>query len=266
MDPTATSYVRLGPRNELEVVGIDGRTYCRCGIATPQSTGFFPLPSHRAGVLLSQVPYLSTQRLSIESYATHKLRRLPPTACGLSGVHPTLDSRYAAIDDECGHTTVYDLRTGAVRARFTVPSASINDATAVPRDRFAFGDDHGNTYVFDADGREQFALVDGSAAVQGIAASADGSVIATVSSDGILRIWNGRTGLLMRRITTGEDLDSVGMAPDGSAVYTDTATGLIESFDTCPLCGNGRALLRASDQLAVRPLSKAERQAFGAAT
>jgi hypothetical protein len=265
-DPTATSYVRLGPRNEIDVVGIDGRLQCRCGIAKGTSTGFYPLPSHRAGVLVTQLPYLAIQRVSVESYATHSLRSLPykASACAIAGVHSTPDSAYLAVDDECGRTTMYDLRTGTVTALFTVPSASINDASGLAGDRFAFGDSHGNTYVYDVHGRELFALVDGAGAVEGIDASDDGRTIATASSDGTLRIWSGTTGSLMRRIDTGGNLDSVAVAPDGSAVYTDTQEGLIEGFDTCPLCNDGPALLAASDPLAVRTLSPAERRAFGA--
>jgi WD40 repeat protein len=180
-------------------------------------------------------------------------------------VHATPDSAYLAVDDECGRTTMYDLLTGTVTALFTVPSTSINDASGLAGDRFAFGDSHGDTYVYDVHGHELFALVDGAGAVEGINSSEDGRMIATASSDGILRIWNGLTGLLMRRIDTGEILNSVAVAPDGSAVYTDTHEGLIEGFDACPLCGDGHALLAASNPLAVRNLSPEERRAFGAA-
>jgi WD40 repeat protein len=178
----------------------------------------------------------------------------------------TPDSRYLLVDDECGRGSIWDLRSRRLTGRFSIPSSDISYASGLAPDRFGVADTQGNTYIIDSHGRRQFAFTDGASAVNGIAATLDGRMIATVGDDGILRIWDGRTGNLMRRVPTGQILFSVSFSPDGSTVYTDGAQGLVQAFDACPLCTNGRALLRASDALAVRPLTAAERQAVGSNT
>ena len=113
-----------------------------------------------------------------------------------------------------------------------------------------------------ATGRRVVSLIGDTRGLAAAAFSPDGSLVATSSLDHTVRIWNSRTGQVLRVLTFPDDQGPLAFNASGSefaVAETDPAPGapdVVRTFDTCPACTNARALLslaapHATDQLTV---------------
>ncbi len=64
-----------------------------------------------------------------------------------------------------------------------------------------------------------------------IALSRDGNVLATGGADGIVRLWDTRTGKLIREFNPGMHIYAVALSPDASRLACSTTQGDVRTFD-----------------------------------
>jgi len=106
-------------------------------------------------------------------------------------------------------------------------------------------------------------LTGDTAPVTRVAFSPTGTWLATASQDGDVRIWDRSSGQLMRVLPEGASVTSVAFTPNGQDVVSTDSAGRIQLQDACSLCGNASALLHLAATRVTRPLTPAERQAYG---
>ncbi len=80
-------------------------------------------------------------------------------------------------------------------------------------------------------------------AVTGAAFSPDGSLLATASRDGTVRIWDPRDGTELRAIREGAPVTAVAFSPNGRQVATGDGNGAVRVWDACTGCRDASALL-----------------------
>jgi WD40 repeat protein len=76
--------------------------------------------------------------------------------------------------------------------------------------------------------------------ITAIASSADGNYMATGSDDGTARIWDTRTGALLRTLNDGNAVTNVRFSPDGGLALTTDQQGIVRIWDS----GVGEPLVR----------------------
>jgi WD40 repeat protein len=100
-------------------------------------------------------------------------------------------------------------------------------------------------------------------AIESLAFGPDGNLIATASLDDTVRIWNARTGQLLRILDHPDGVYDVAFSPDGTQVATLDYAGVIRIFPTCPDCTNPTALLALAHTRVTRSLTPQEGKEFG---
>jgi WD40 repeat protein len=91
--------------------------------------------------------------------------------------------------------------------------------------------------------------------------SPDGKLIATFSVDGTARIWDARTGQLLRTLPFLPGGGQVHWSPDSTEVATVEAWR-IRLWDTCDGCENSKALLALAKSRVTRQLTAEERRLY----
>ena len=123
------------------------------------------------------------------------------------------------------------LRTGAVRARIKTTSLAL--ALLVSRDgaRALLSHYEGKVMLVSLAGAGRVrALPVQDAQTPALGFSADGRRALTGSMDGVLRLWDVRTGAPVDSLSMAERIDSptsVDWAPDGRTIFVGTARGLV---------------------------------------
>jgi WD40 repeat protein len=122
--------------------------------------------------------------------------------------------------------TIFSVRTGAVVGRFQSPIGPVTEARFDPRTKFlALGNNSGRVYTVDVKtGKPVLKLNAGANTVTCLTFTPSGaSLVAcgTISQggDGVLDVWNVRTGTLTSRVKmSGTSFNGASLAPDGRSV------------------------------------------------
>jgi WD40 repeat protein len=115
-------------------------------------------------------------------------------------------------------------------------------------------------------GRVLTTLVGNTAPVTSWTFSADGALLVTGSKDGTARVWNPRTGVLLRTFDHPDGVVSVALSPGGGTLATLDQVGIVRVWQTCDRCEDPEALLALAKTRVTRTLSPAERRIFGVGT
>ena len=95
-------------------------------------------------------------------------------------------------------------------------------------------------------------LVAGTQAVSGVAYSPDGRWIVTASNDGNVRVWDAKTGQLLRVDLHPVAAQTLAFGPGARTIATGDAQGVVRVWDACSACGDTKALLKLAAQRVVR--------------
>jgi hypothetical protein len=113
-----------------------------------------------------------------------------------------------------------------------------------------------------AERRQVQALVGHVQHVTGVSFSPDGTLLATSSFDGTVRIWDEATGLPLRLIQLSEPVWDVAFSPDGETVATADEAGGVRIWDACTACRDPEALFDLAQRRVTRELTPEERATF----
>jgi WD40 repeat protein len=177
--------------------------------------------------------------------------------------------RLVAASDVCGHVVVVNTQTRklVVRRDFVGfldlgPAILNRDGTEMA---VANSANPGQVALVKLATDKIIAVLTGDTkAIQSLAFSPNGNLIATASLDDTVRIWNARTGQLLRILDHPDGVYNVAFSPDGTQVSTLDYAGVIRIFPTCPAeCTNPKALLALARARVTRSLTPQEDKEFG---
>jgi WD40 repeat protein len=121
----------------------------------------------------------------------------------------------------------------------------------------------GEVVIVDArSGKSLATLVGHTDHVVGAVFSPNGESIVTASWDGTARVWNTRTGRLLRTLDHPGPLAGLALSPDGRMVATLDGDGIIRLWDACTDCENPGALMALAKTRVTRGLTPSERATY----
>ena len=189
-----------------------------------------------------------------------------PTCGGGAYVAISADAQRAAGVGYCGGGILWNAQTGGRLETFATGVQAVSGVSLSPDGRLlAVSSQAGTTTLFDLAKKALVHVLTGDTAlVTGVAFSPTGNWLATSSEDGNVRIWDPGSGQLLRLLPEGASVTSVAFTPNGQDVVSTDSAGRIHIQDACSLCGNASALLQLAATRVTRPLTAAEREAYGA--
>jgi WD40 repeat protein len=192
---------------------------------------------------------------------------VPGGTCGGGGAYVAIsaDAQRAAGVGWCGGGILWNAQTGRQLETFDTGVQAVSGVSLSHDGRLlAVSSRARTTTLFDlATKRSVHVLSGDTAPVTAVAFSPQGTWLATSSDDGDVRIWDPTSGQLMRVLPEGASVTSVGFTSNGLDVVSTDRAGRIRVQDACSLCGNATALLHLAATRVTRPLTPAERQAYG---
>ena len=234
------------------------------GSAAQQNPGTIP-PSATPSVTQSRSPSMNRGRAA--RWFSEAVS-FSPDGRSLGTVHH-VGSRPGSPAPLTPSVVVWDLQTGRIRQELAGHAEGVTSLAFHPNSRWlAAGNQDRTVKVWDAEaGNELHTLRGHMAAVYAVAFTRDGSV-ASVSVDGVLKVWESATGRDLRTIPLGGPIQSATFSPDGSLLATrsldpaDTAIKLWDVAEGHQLraipAGAGSSMAFSSDRLL---LAQADRNA-----
>jgi WD40 repeat protein len=173
------------------------------------------------------------------------------------------------VGKECGdHLVTFRVGpTGAVRHR--IPGSVSNSAGPL-----ALSPDAKSLAIGNATGASDVEIVDATSGrtlvtlsghtrpIGQIAYSPDGSMIATGSSDGTVRIWDPATGRLLLTLDHPAPIFGLAFGPDGRTIASMDTSGVIRLWDACADCRNPDALMALAKTRVTRELTPNEQDTY----
>jgi WD40 repeat protein len=116
-----------------------------------------------------------------------------------------------------------------------------------------------------ATGRPLRTLVGHTRGIADAALSPDGTRVVTASLDHTVRVWDARTGQVLRVLSFTDPPTPLIFSTDGSEIAVDETSpilgvpDIIRVYDTCPACQNPSELLKLAAPRATTNLTELER-------
>ena len=172
------------------------------------------------------------------------------------------DGRFISAATLCGAVIAWNAESGRRISEFnTGVTISLTDFSSDDL-HVAVGGQDGTTTIWNVrTGRLVHVLAGPTASVGVVEYTPNGKLLVVTSFDGNGRIWDAATGTLLRIVPHAGDAF---ISPDGRLVATGDQYGVVRIFQTCPACGNARALLAIANSRVTRQLTPLERKTFGA--
>jgi WD40 repeat protein/DNA-binding SARP family transcriptional activator len=172
------------------------------------------------------------------------------------------DGERVAIHPEDGILRVWRLdRPDAPDRELEGHSGAIFSLDYAADGRIVTGGSDGTVRVWPERGSRSLVLRGHSQEVTGVAMYPGGSMVLSTSTDGTLRLWNSRTGVLMARLATSElELDHVTVSQDGTIAYLDDDE-VVRVF-RCEVCGSLEEVQALARSRGPRRLDAEERERF----
>jgi WD40 repeat protein len=200
---------------------------------------------------------------------TKTIRPLVPTTCADYWENHVAWDRHSsllALSTTCGDLLVIDVATGRVVYKEAGLGGGIRATSFGPdstRLILVGATGPGAVTVIDTrTGRRLVDLVGVAAKVERAAYSPDGTRIVTGSTDGYARIWDARSGALLRAIAHINGPVLASFSDDGSRIVTVDAANDIRVFSACPGCQHPEQLVAIAEHQLTRSLSADERHIY----
>jgi WD40 repeat protein len=187
-------------------------------------------------------------------------------SCPADVIAFSADDRLVAAASFCGQVAVWNAQNGRLLSTFNQGGQISTIAFSPTAPRLAVASWDSTTTVWNVRTARSVMNLDGdTAGVDGVAYSPNGTQILTTSIDTTARLWDAATGSLRRVIQGSERLGDPTFSPNGSLFALADSSGVIQVWNTCPACGNARALLTIGrrDQTGVHQLTRLEASALG---
>ena len=172
------------------------------------------------------------------------------------------DGRFISAATLCGAVIVWNADSGRRISKFnTGVTISLTDFSSDDL-HLAVGGQDGTTTIWNVrTGRPVHVFAGPTESVGVVEYTPNGKLLVVTSFDGDGRIWDSATGTLLRIVPHAGDAF---ISPDGGFVAAGDQYGVVRIFQTCPACGNARALLAIANSRVTRQLTPLERKTFGA--
>lgn len=211
-------------------------------------------------------PVMSPALVDVATGKQTVLAGLNPRCYSLDAAAPT----FAAHGDRvawstfCGQVIVWNTKSGARVTTFddkTQVSALALDPTGT---HLAVAAWNGDLTVVALDStKTALHVVADAQSIAEVAYSSDGRWIVTTSQDGTARMWDARSGRLLRVDEHPSAVEAVTFGPGARMIATADAQGVVRVWDACSACGDTKALLALAAQHVVHHPTPLESAASG---
>jgi hypothetical protein len=163
----------------------------------------------------------------------------------------------------CGGITVWDARTGQVKATMRNPGEVSRIALAPDGGELAVASWDSTITIWSLSTRRPVVVLHGhTLGVDAVAYSPDGKLLASAGLDDTARVWDPADGRLLRIWTDPDPVTSIAFSSTGSELVTGDAGGNVRVWDACTACGQAQELLAIGRASVTRQLTPLERATF----
>ena len=182
-------------------------------------------------------------------------------ACGWAWAVFSPDGKFISAASICGAVISWDASSGRRLGSFNTGVAiSLTDFSSDDV-HLAVGGQDGTTTIWNVrTGRRVHVLPGSIASTAVVDYTPDGKLLAATSFDGTGRIWDTANGRLLRILPRSGFLF---VSRDGRFLATTDQFSVVRIWETCPACGNARALLALAKKRVSRQLTPLEQTTFG---
>jgi WD40 repeat protein len=192
------------------------------------------------------------------------LERASPCQAGWRSTAFSGDDRLVAAADFCGNLRVWDARSGRMVSSFS-EGGEVSRIAFAPRDsnELAVGSWDSKITIWNVRTHTPVRVLAGhTRGVSNIAFSPDGSLLASTSLDHTARVWDPKSGRLLRVLRHSGPVVGLAFSPDGRTLATDDPKGILRVWDACTACGNTHELLSLAKARVTHQLTPLERTTF----
>jgi WD40 repeat protein len=180
----------------------------------------------QAGIVRSQTDRITGAVQNQIRQAVRPQLRIRNPAGPVTSLALSADGRLLAIVHSSNSVRIWDLQNGVEQARYNTPDRPRALRISGDGERVVLGTETGNLIVLAAaNGATITTMRAHQGPVLAIDVSRDGNVIASAGNDGMVQLWDGRTGRQIASVRAPASIGSLALAPDGQRLVAGSSNG-----------------------------------------